>query len=91
MKEKGSKVYIGSQKMVRKLFKKNIYKHNQVLSNKNVIVCIHLPPISFLLFILLGLFAFFIMQSFSNKQKSQYELPGLYTEHFLMIFHFISV
>ena len=67
LEEKGNKVYNGYLKVEGcvKLFL------NKVLSNKNFTVCIHLLPLSSLLFILLGLFSFFIMQSFSDKQRSQ--------------------
>ena len=48
-----------------------------VLSNVNLLVWAHLVAISFLLFILFGLLAFFIICNFSEMHKSQLKLPGL--------------
>merc|ERR1719239_2023293 len=65
VKEKGSKVHNDYLKV------EGCPNHskNQVLSNKNVTVCIHLLPIAFLLYIILGLFALFYYAKLFRKTK----------------------
>ena len=73
VKEKERKVYLNPSSLSNGYLKMkgcvNYFFLNQVLSNKNLTVCMHLLSISFLLFILLGLFAFLLCKAFHTNAK----------------------